>query len=138
MISRALATLRKAFSVYQTISVEDGKMSKFESKNFADQVRLTLIAGTGGNGCISYYTDKTVRKGHPDGGHGGKGGDIIFEAHRSVYDLSHFRRRTVEGNDGGTGGPRGKDGKNGGKTMLRVPCGTSIYEIEINEDEKTL
>lgn len=90
---------------------------------------MTLIGGVGGNGCIAYYADKRVRKGQPDGGSGGKGGDIILEAHKSVYDLSHFRRRTVHGNDGGCGGPRGKDGKNGGKTILRVPCGTSVYEI---------
>lgn len=92
-------------------------------------MRLTIVAGNGGNGCFSFYADKRVRKGQPDGGCGGKGGDIIVEAHKSVYDLSHFRRRTIEGNDGGTGGPRGKDGKNGGKTIIRVPCGTLLYEI---------
>lgn len=95
MLSRTIATVRRALSIYQTITVEDGKMSKFESRNFADQIRITLVAGAGGNGCISYYTDKTVRKGQPDGGHGGKGGDIILEAHKSVYDLSNFRRRRI-------------------------------------------
>lgn len=96
MISRAMINLHRAFcSIYQTVNVEDGRMSKFESRNFADQVRVTLVAGSGGNGCISYYTDKTVRKGQPDGGHGGKGGDIILEAHKSVYDLSGLRRKRI-------------------------------------------
>lgn len=127
MISYALRNISKTFCLYQTINIEDGKISKFETKNFADRVKIKLAAGTGGNGCYSFYADKQVRKGQPDGGCGGKGGDIIVEAHRSVYDLSSFRRRTIQGNDGGTGGPRGKDGKNGGKTVLRVPCGTLIY-----------
>lgn len=119
-------------SAYETINVEEGKRSKYETKNFADQVRINVVAGDGGNGCITYYTDKRVRRGQPDGGCGGNGGDIIVEAHKSVYDLSHFRRRTIEGNSGGCGGCLGKDGKNGGKTIVRVPCGTLLYEIEIH------
>ncbi len=47
-------------------------------KNFSDQVKLFLIAGKGGNGSIAYFTDKTIRKGKPDGGDGGIGGDIIL------------------------------------------------------------
>jgi len=50
-------------------------------KNFSDQVKLTLNAGKGGNGSISYFVDKKIRKGKPDGGDGGEGGDIIIESH---------------------------------------------------------
>jgi hypothetical protein len=138
MIAKAIQGVKKLFCVYETINISDGKRSKFETKNFADQIRLSVVAGMGGNGCISYYTDKRVRRGQPDGGCGGIGGDIIVEAYKSVYDLSHLRRRTVEGNDGACGGPQGKDGKNGGKTIIRVPCGTLLYEVLEQEDEKTM
>ena len=87
------------------------------------------MAGNGGNGCYSFFADKRIRKGAPDGGCGGKGGDIVLEAHKSLYDLSHLRRRRIQGIEGRIGGPHGKDGKNGGKTIIRVPCGTSVYEI---------
>lgn len=53
----------------------------------------------------------------------------MIEAHKNVFDLSHFRRRTVEGVNGGTGGSNGRDGKNGGQTIIRVPSGTLVYEI---------
>ena len=62
-------------------------------KNFSDQVKLTLNAGKGGNGSISYFVDKKIRKGKPDGGDGGEGGDIIIESHQGMHDLSHLRRK---------------------------------------------
>lgn len=67
-----------------------------------------MVAGDGGYGCYSFYTDKKIRKGAPDGGCGGIGGDIILESHKSLFDLSHLRRRRIVGNDGHPGGPRGK------------------------------
>jgi GTP-binding protein len=83
---------------------------------------------------MTFFTDKRVRRGAPDGGCGGTGGDIVLEAHRSLHDLSHLRRRTIYGNDGASGSGRGKDGKNGGKTVIRVPCGTLLYEISCEEE----
>lgn len=124
-------------SLYQTIDADHSHLSKFESKNFSDSVRLAISAGKGGNGCTAFYTDKIIRRGQPDGGCGGKGGDVYLEAHTSLYDLSHLRRRKIEGNDGGTAGSGGKDGKNGGKTIIRVPCGTLVYEIDVTVNEET-
>lgn len=63
-----------------------------------------LHAGKGGNGSIAYFTDKTIRKGKPDGGDGGAGGDIIIESHEGLHDLSHLRRKDVHGNSGANGG----------------------------------
>ncbi len=63
-----------------------------------------MRAGKGGNGVLSYYTDKRVRKGAPDGGDGGSGGDIVIQAHKSMHDLSHLRLKTIEGVDGQHGG----------------------------------
>jgi hypothetical protein len=78
MITRQIAIIRNLFCVYQAINVDHAKLSKFEARNFADQVKLTLVAGSGGSGSTSYFADKRVRRGQPDGGCGGKGGDIII------------------------------------------------------------
>lgn len=125
-----LCKFMNKFCTTKTINVDTNIISKFQLKNFSDRVRLTVNAGKGGNGSNSYFTSKTVRRGAPDGGCGGRGGDIIIEAHTSLHDLSHLRRRIISGNNGGDGGPNGKDGKNGGKTILRVPCGTLVFEIQ--------
>ena len=65
---------------------------------------MIVEAGKGGNGSIAYFTDKRIRRGAPDGGCGGKGGDVIVEAHKSLHDLSHLRRRTIHGINGANGG----------------------------------
>jgi GTP-binding protein len=69
-------------------------------KNYSDRVKLAIKAGNGGNGAISYFTDKRVRKGAPDGGDGGSGGDIVLQAHHAMHDLSHLRLKNIEGVDG--------------------------------------
>lgn len=86
---------------------------------------------------LTYYTDKRIRIGAPDGGDGGKGGNIIVKAHKAMHDLSHLRLKNIEGVDGKNGGARGMQGKDGGKTLVRVPCGTLIYEIKLEEDKES-
>ena len=49
---------------------------------------------------MTFYTDKRIRVGAPDGGDGGKGGDILIQAHKAMHDLSHLRLKTISGNDG--------------------------------------
>jgi GTPase len=73
-------------------------------KSFSDQVRLEVHAGKGGNGVITYFTDKTIRRGKPDGGDGGTGGNIIVQAHEALHDLSHLRRKNIHGVEGHNGG----------------------------------
>lgn len=72
-------------------------------RNFADRVKLHVKAGNGGSGTVSYFTDKRIRKGKPDGGNGGNGGDIVLEAHDSIFDLSHLRKKSIHGNNGNSG-----------------------------------
>ena len=93
-----------------------------------------IKAGNGGNGAIAYFTDKRVRRGAPYGGDGGKGGNIEIMAHGSMHDLSHLRLRHIDGVDGQRGGNNGRMGKNGGRTLIRVPSGTLVYEMHLMED----
>ena len=83
---------------------ETTKISKFELKNYSDSVKLAIKGGKGGNGVISYFADKRVRRGAPDGGDGGRGGHIEVQAHKSMHDLSHLRLKHIEGVDGQNGG----------------------------------
>lgn len=91
--------VRKTFNFFcktvEVIETETKKISKFELKNFSDSVKLAIKAGKGGNGVMTYYTDKNIRRGAPDGGDGGKGGSIIVQAHKSMHDLSHLRLKTI-------------------------------------------
>lgn len=94
---------------------------------FYDQTRVILRAGNGGHGCASFRRAKYIPKGGPDGGDGGKGGDLYLRADRNVSDLRayrfqpHWKARNGEGGRGSQ-----KDGKNGEDETLLVPVGTSV------------
>lgn len=88
----------------EVIEREKTKISKFQLKNYSDSVKLAITGGHGGNGIISYFTDKRIRRGTPYGGDGGQGGSIIVQAHSNMHDLSHLRLKTIEGVDGQSGG----------------------------------
>ncbi len=96
-----------------------------------DELTLSLSAGRGGDGVVSLRRERYVPRGGPDGGDGGKGGDVVFEATRSVLVLDKLqRRRNVRAADGGSGGPQKRHGKNGADEVLHVPVGTIVW----NED----
>ena len=59
-----------------------------------------------------------------------------MQAHKSLHDLSHLRLKNIKGIDGKNGGAAGKQGKNGGVTLLRVPVGTLIYEVKLEEERE--
>ena len=100
---------------------------------FIDQAKVLVKAGRGGKGCQSIYTDKFTRQGIPDGGDGGKGGDVIFKADRNLRTLLDFQyKRHFSAEGGGHGSGKDKRGKNGEDLIVRVPCGTIITEAHIN------
>lgn len=103
---------------------------------FLDRVKIFIKAGNGGNGKTSFHTEKYVEKGGPDGGDGGKGGDIIFVADKGLDSLVDFRyTKHFRAENGGNGGSSNKHGKNGEDTVIKVPCGTVIKD---NETEKII
>ena len=96
---------------------------------FADRVLVTLRAGKGGNGCLSFRREWGVPKGGPDGGHGGDGGSIQIVSDPSVKSLSFFRFHPINRARPGAHGEGGnRHGKRGQGLLLRVPPGTVVKD----------
>lgn len=112
--------------------------------NFVDYVKLTLMSGKGGKGSTHLRREKFVPKGGPDGGDGGKGGDIIVAGNRNLWTLQSFRfKKHFKAGNGGDGGGSRKSGINGKNIKIDVPLGTVIKDtltdevlFEINEENK--
>ncbi len=101
---------------------------------FIDFAKVSLKAGRGGKGCVSFRREKFIPKGGPDGGDGGKGGNIYFLADTQIQTLLDFRYRKnykAENGDGGQGNR--KSGKSGEDLVIKVPVGTIIKNIETDE-----
>jgi GTPase len=100
---------------------------------FNDRARIHVQAGRGGDGALSFRREKYVPKGGPDGGDGGRGGDVVLVADPDPRDLSRFRRqRSFEGGRGGRGGGSGKHGADGDNVELPVPVGTQVVDSDGN------
>lgn len=98
-------------------------------QSFVDEASIVAVSGAGGNGCVSFRREKFVERGGPDGGDGGRGGDVIFVADRNLNTLLDFRyRRCLEANAGQPGAGRGKTGADGADITVRVPVGTVFFE----------
>ncbi len=92
-----------------------------------DLAEIHVISGHGGNGAVSYRREKFVSMGGPDGGDGGRGGDVIIQADEGLTTLAHFRRRRIyKGEGGGSGSGQKRHGANGKLLLLKVPVGTVI------------
>ena len=98
---------------------------------FADRARIFVRSGKGGDGHVSFRREKYVPNGGPDGGDGGKGGDVIFEVDEGLNTLIDFRHiRKYKAQDGEEGGKKNCRGKNGEDIIIKVPAGTVIKEAE--------
>ena len=96
---------------------------------FADHAKIYIRSGKGGDGHVSFRRELYVAAGGPDGGDGGKGGDIIFEVEKGLNTLGDFRhQRKYLAGDGEPGSRRKKHGKNGEDLVVKVPEGTLIYD----------
>ena len=98
---------------------------------FADRAKIIIKSGKGGDGHVSFRREKYVPNGGPDGGDGGKGGDIIFVVDKGMNTLSDYRhRRKFAAENGEEGGKRNCHGKKGADLILKVPEGTIIRDAE--------
>ncbi len=97
--------------------------------NFIDQAKIYVKAGDGGPGCISFRREKYVPKGGPDGGDGGRGGDVIIKADPRLNTLLTFQRnRRFKAKNGRPGMPKNMHGKNGADLVINVPPGTVVKD----------
>ena len=98
---------------------------------FADRAKVIIKSGRGGDGHVSFRREKYVPNGGPDGGDGGKGGDVIFVVDEGINTLSDYRhRRKFTAEPGQEGGKKNCHGKNGADLILKVPEGTIIKDAE--------
>jgi GTP-binding protein len=101
---------------------------------FVDTAKIIVEAGKGGNGCSSFRREKYVPKGGPDGGDGGKGGDVILEASNNIHTLADLTyQRYYKAENGGNGLSSNRHGRNGEDLIIKVPCGTIIKDAETGE-----
>ncbi|XBC38020.1 MAG: Obg family GTPase CgtA [Buchnera aphidicola (Floraphis choui)] len=101
---------------------------------FLDQVTIHVIAGNGGNGCISFRREKYIPKGGPDGGDGGNGGNVWLKANRNLNTLIDFRfKKTFKAQNGENGKNKKQSGKKGKDTIINIPIGTRIIDNNTKE-----
>ncbi len=99
-----------------------------------DEAVITIKAGDGGDGCVSFRREKYVTKGGPDGGNGGNGGDMYIEGVADLSALKRFRyQKEFAADDGGRGMPKKMSGKNGKDLLLKIPVGTLMTDERSGE-----
>jgi GTPase len=101
---------------------------------FVDEAQITVHAGNGGNGCVSFRREKNIPLGGPDGGNGGDGGDVWLVADEGLNTLIDFRHeRTFRAQRGENGMGRQMAGKNGEDCVIRIPVGTTVINVDTEE-----
>ena len=104
------------------------------TESFIDEAVIEIAAGRGGDGSASFRREKFVPRGGPDGGDGGRGGDVVLLADRNLSTLSDPRLRPrLRAGDGAHGGGNGRDGRGGASLELRLPVGTLVYDADAAE-----
>src|SRR5437899_3485626 len=105
---------------------------------FVDRVKVFVQAGKGGRGCVSFRREKFVPKGGPDGGDGGRGGDVILRADRHVDNLANlFYEPLIKAKNGGNGMGKKMAGRAGANKIVRVPVGSIVWRGEKQERAKS-
>lgn len=98
---------------------------------FVDIVNIEIKAGDGGNGAVSFYRSPVTALGGPDGGNGGKGGDVIFKTDSNLSTLYKFRnKKRFFAQNGGNGAGKKCSGRSGEDLFIKVPCGTIIKDLD--------
>jgi GTP-binding protein len=101
---------------------------------FIDEARIYVRSGKGGDGIVHFHREKYIARGGPDGGDGGRGGDVILEVSPSLNTLVKFRyQKRFIAQDGGRGGPNNMTGRSGEDLVIQVPPGTMVYDDDTGE-----
>jgi len=98
---------------------------------FLDQQKVFVKSGDGGNGCVGFRREKNIEYGGPDGGDGGRGGDVYIVAERNMATLYDYRmRRQIQAQHGAKGQSKNRTGRDGEPEIIRVPVGTVVYDLD--------
>jgi GTP-binding protein len=101
---------------------------------FIDQARIFVRSGRGGDGMVHFHREKFVPRGGPDGGDGGRGGDVVLEVRSTLNTLANFRyKQKYIAKDGEKGGPNNMSGKTADHLVVHVPPGTVVWDDGSNE-----
>ncbi len=107
---------------------------RYNERMFTDQVEIHVRSGKGGDGMVHFHREKFVTHGGPDGGDGGKGGDVVFEVKSTLNTLSSFRQnQKFKAEDGLRGGPSQMSGRYGKDLVIHIPPGTVLYDADTGE-----
>jgi GTPase len=102
---------------------------------FVDETTIVVSSGKGGDGAVSFRREKYVPRGGPDGGDGGKGGDVIFAVRSNLKTLSHLKQKRIfKAANGGRGAGQKMHGKDGGDVFIPVPPGTVLRNPETGDN----
>lgn len=102
--------------------------------NFVDYVKIHVSSGKGGSGSTHLRREKYVAKGGPDGGDGGRGGNIVFVSDKNLWTLYHFKfKRHFKAEQGHNGGKSRSSGANGKDEIIKIPVGTVVKDLESGE-----
>src|SRR5204863_4232648 len=105
---------------------------------FVDRIKVLAQAGNGGRGCVSFRREKFVPKGGPDGGDGGRGGDVILRADVHVDNLSNlFYEPIIKAKNGGHGQGKKMHGRGAVPKIVKVPVGTVVFRDDTDRSDKT-
>ncbi len=102
-------------------------------KMFRDSIEIEVIAGSGGDGVVSFFREKYIPKGGPDGGDGGKGGDVYLRASEHVDSLAKVSRRRYKAPSGAHGQGGNRHGRSGEDLFIEVPLGTRVFDAETGD-----
>uniref|UniRef100_A0A7N0ULR1 Uncharacterized protein n=2 Tax=Kalanchoe fedtschenkoi TaxID=63787 RepID=A0A7N0ULR1_KALFE len=108
---------------------EMSKLAPLQERRMIDRFTVYAKGGEGGNGCCSFRRSRTNRHGIRDGGNGGRGGDVILECSRAVWDFSGLQHH-INAKRGGHGAPKNRIGSRGADKIVQVPVGTVIHLVE--------
>ena len=102
---------------------------------FIDETVITVRAGSGGSGCLSFRREKYIPFGGPDGGDGGNGGSVIIRATDNLNTLADFKNKSLfKAENGKSGGSKNKHGKNGQDLIINLPLGCVVYDNDTGEE----
>src|SRR5437764_4843651 len=104
---------------------------------FVDRIKVFAQAGNGGRGCVSFRREKFVPKGGPDGGDGGRGGDIVLKADSQVDNLTNlFYEPIIKAKNGGHGQGKKMHGRSAPNKIVKVPVGTLIFPADVDQNQR--